>query len=278
MSGQRFAPVSACGVVLRSTSPFASRAVKRAFAAVGVLAFAAAQWSMAQTCVNPPPIGGAASVGAAPVGWSVASNSPDIVNGNGTWPGGGYTISDISGTSTSGGSMGLFLSEGTTYVESWQTVLTGLTAGQTYQVAVEWQQASLASIGGGGSGPWSGGKLRMTVDGNTTDYTSSGTTAGDAWQPATKTFVATGPTAVFVLGKTPEAGSNGMVVADSGAACSIVAPVVVAPAVNVPTLSAIGLGGVSLSAALWGIYGLRNRRRDDEVVASAGVENNDATR
>lgn len=46
-------------------------------------------------------------------------------------------------------------------------------------------------------------------------------------------------------------------------------PVVVGPAVNVPTLSAIGLGGVSLSAALWGIYGLRNRRRDGDVVDEA---------
>ena len=46
-------------------------------------------------------------------------------------------------------------------------------------------------------------------------------------------------------------------------------PVVIGPAVNVPTLSAIGLGGVSLSAALWGIYGLRNRRRDGDVVDEA---------
>lgn len=47
-----------------------------------------------------------------------------------------------------------------------------------------------------------------------------------------------------------------------------VIPPAAGPAVTVPTLSALGLGGVSLAAALWGVYGLRNRRRDDEVAAS----------
>lgn len=46
----------------------------------------------------------------------------------------------------------------------------------------------------------------------------------------------------------------------------VVPPDAVAPTVSVPTLSALGLGGVSLSAALWGIYGLRNRRRDGDTI------------
>ncbi len=127
------------------------------------------QISLAQQapiCVDPPPIGGPPGVGVAPAGWSVAQNTPDIISGNGLWPGGGYTVSDITGTSTSGGTMGLFLNQDPGYVESWQTTLTGLTAGVTYQVAIEWQQATLAQNGGGSL--WSGGQIRLTVDGNST--------------------------------------------------------------------------------------------------------------
>jgi hypothetical protein len=256
---------SLAGVQIAHASSSRAKAKRVAAAillAATVGAFAPAAFAQnAPICVNPPPIGGTPSVGAAPAGWSVASNTPDIIAGNGTWPGGGYTISDISGPSTSGGSMGLFLNESTGYVESWQTVLTGLTAGVTYQVAIEWQQASLTQIGGGRS--WSGGTLRMSVDGNASDYTAAGTAASDTWQVATKNFVATGPTAVFVLGKTPTTGLNGMVVADSGAACSIVVPQVETPIVGVPTLSVFGLGGMALSAAMWGAFALRNRRRPD---------------
>ena len=39
--------------------------------------------------------------------------------------------------------------------------------------------------------------------------------------------------------------------------------VVIPPTVGVPALSAIGLGGMSLSMVLWGVYALRNRRRSE---------------
>jgi hypothetical protein len=214
--------------------------------------------ALAQTCIDPPPIGGAPQVGAAPVGWSVASNSPDIIAGNGLWPGGGYTVSDISGPSTSGGSMGLFLSQ-PGYVEAWQTTLTGLTAGTTYQVAVEWQQATLAQIGGGSL--WTGGQLRLTVDGNSTDYTSTGSIAGDSWQPAVKVFTAIGPTANLVMGHSPT-NVFGMVVADSGAACSLGGGGPPQAAATIPTLSEVALGAMSLLLAIWGVMALRNRRRN----------------
>ncbi|MEQ1595938.1 MAG: hypothetical protein ABL985_12670 [Casimicrobium sp.] len=38
-------------------------------------------------------------------------------------------------------------------------------------------------------------------------------------------------------------------------------------AVEIPTLSALGFGGMSLSAALWGVYALRNRRREGTEIA-----------
>jgi hypothetical protein len=239
------------------------RSARRLSASLAVAALLAGpQTSLAQqaVCIDPPPIGGTPAVGAAPVGWAVAQNSPDIISGNGPWPGGSYTTSDVAGSSTSGGTMGLFLNESTSYVESWQTTLTGLTAGTTYQVAIEWQQATLAQDGGGSS--WSGGQLRITVDGDSTDYTSTGSTAGDGWQPAVKIFTATGPTANLVLGHTPQSGLNGMVVADSGEACSIVGPT--APTAQIPTLPEFALGGLALLVALLGAVGLRSRRRNPQ--------------
>jgi hypothetical protein len=166
-------------------------------------------------------------------------------------------MSDISGNSSSGGTMGLFLNESTGYVEAWQTTLTGLTAGVTYQVAVEWQQATLAQNGGGQS--WSGGTLRLTVDGNSTDYTSSGSVAGDTWQTAVKVFTATGPTANLVMGHTPQAGVDGMVVADSGGACQVVNGGGPPQGLPVPTLSQWALIVLMLGLAL--VTGLRLRRR-----------------
>jgi hypothetical protein len=225
------------------------------FAIVGLIAVP--QLGFAQTCIDPPPIGGATGVSVAPPGWNVGQGSPDVINGNGLWPGGGYTISDIGGTSTSGGTMGLFLTESGTYVETWTTTLTGLTAGQQYQVAVEWQQATLLP-NGGGSG-WTGGTLRITVDGSSTDYTSSGSIAGDTWQVATKVFTATGSTALLELGHTPSTVS-GMVVADSGAACQIVTGGGGPPTgLPVPTLSQWAL--IVLILALATFTGVALRRR-----------------
>jgi len=41
-------------------------------------------------------------------------------------------------------------------------------------------------------------------------------------------------------------------------------------AVEIPTLSALGFGGMSLSAALWGVYALRSRRREGAEIMRNG--------
>jgi hypothetical protein len=43
--------------------------------------------------------------------------------------------------------------------------------------------------------------------------------------------------------------------------------------VEIPTLSALGFGSMSLSAALWGVYALRNRRREGTEIARDGKGN-----
>lgn len=204
------------------------------------------------TCIDPPPIGGPATPHAAPAGWSVYSNTPDVIVGDGPWPGlSGEVIYDVSGPSASGGTMGFFLGMGInrSYYERWSTTLTGLTAGTTYRVALEWQQASIR-----GGAVASGGGFQMTVDGNSTDYAPVGSAATDTWQTAVKTFVATGPTAQLIIGTAVTPGFNGAVVADSGAACSVVAG-----PTAVPVSSPAGLAALGLLLAAGATFSLRRR-------------------
>lgn len=152
------------------------------------------QSTIAQICLPLPAISSAPAVGAAPPGYNVWQNTPDIISGNGAWPGGGYTVSNVNGTSAAGGTMGMFLQNGgapASQAEGWQTTFTGLTIGQTYSVSCQWQQATLS-----GGVTYSGGNLHVTVNGIPTLFTSSGG-VGDPWQVATVTFTATATTAVY---------------------------------------------------------------------------------
>lgn len=152
------------------------------------------QSAIAQICIELPPINSAPAVGSAPPGWSVWQESPDIISGNGPWPGGGYTVSDVNGVSAAGGTMAMFLHNGGTTItmaEGWQTTLTGLTIGQSYSVSCEWQQATL-----NGFVTYSGGNLLVTVNGVPSLFTSSGGVT-DPWQVATVTFTATATTALY---------------------------------------------------------------------------------
>ena len=232
-------------------------------ASIAGLALPNAVMAQAQpVCIDPPPIDGTPSVGNAPAGWFVVDSTPDLISGNGPWPGGnGYTASDISGSSTSGGAMGLFLNNrGQSITETWGTTLTGLTPSVTYSVAIEWQQATLA-----GATVYSGGQLFLSVDGDQTNYTSNGTIANDTWQTVVKTFTATSTTATLHLGVVSNSAPAGFqgpaVVADSGAACKNVnVPTVVAsvPVDNPWTLATAGL-------LLAGLAGATLRRRRTEV-------------
>lgn len=207
----------------------------------------------APVCLDPPPIDGPAVAHSAPAGWSVNLKTPDVIVGDGPWPGGGSeVIYDVSGPSASGGTMGFFLGlSGEDWYERWSTTLTGLTAGQTYSVALEWQQASIR-----GGTVASGGGFRMTVDGDSTDYAPVGTAATDTWQTAVKTFVATGPTAQLIIGTSVTAGFDGAVVVDSGAACSTIGP----PAA-VPTVTSFGMLGMGALLAAGAAFSLRRRNK-----------------
>ena len=171
----------------------------------------------ATTAIALPTIEGAPAFGVAAAGWTVGDETPDIIAGNGAWPGGfGYVVSNVSGPSPEGGTMGLFLNNGTNTFptalgETWKTPLAGLEVGKNYSVAVKWQQATLA-----GGAVYEGGQLKMTVDGVETVFTGTGTAATDDWQTAIVTFVATSTTANFEMGMKVSP-TNGAIVIDSGA-------------------------------------------------------------
>ena len=180
-------------------------------------------FASAQTCIDLNVINGTPSGGTPPPGWSIWSSSPDIIAGNGAWPGGygSYFVEDVNGVSTQGGQMGLFLNNAGGLGEGWQTTLTGLTAGVTYSVSVEWQQATLTNYG---SVTYSYGDLYTVVNGVPNTFASVGGLT-DPWQTATIVFTASGPTAPFQMRVNDAAsgiiGSYGSAIVVDDMVCSV---------------------------------------------------------
>lgn len=210
---------------------------------------------LAQDCVELAPVDGTPNDGVCPAGWTVWQSSPDIVAGNGPWPGGfgGYVVEDIDGVSTSGGQYGLFLANNGQGItgEGWQTTITGLTPGNTYTVSIEWQQCTLTNFG---SVTYAGGELLIVVDGNPTYFTSSGG-INDGWQTATVTFTATGPTATFQACVAEPAGGGipgnyGMAIAIDDLTCSVV-NVEAGPDQEVCEGSAVTVNGSGAASYTW---------------------------
>jgi methionine-rich copper-binding protein CopC len=136
--------------------------------------------------------------GFAPDGWTVVSGSPDMNDAsNGAWGGatGVYTLQNVNGTSSNGGKFAeLVGTNSPTVNESIGTTLTGLVAGQSYSYGVQWQQATL---NGNGFTYASGGQLKLTINGTSQVFTSTGLT--DGWQTAVMSFIATGTSASIVV-------------------------------------------------------------------------------
>jgi hypothetical protein len=177
----------------------------------------------ATTAIVLPSIDGSPAVAGASPGWNVGNETPDIISGNGPWPGGySYVVSNVSGVSPQGGTMGLFLNNSildfpTALGETWTTPLSGLEVGKTYSISVNWQQATLT-----GGQTYDGGQLKMILNGVETLFTSTGTVGGDDWQTATLTFVASSANMTLEMG-VKESTTRGAIVIDSGA---VLAPVI----------------------------------------------------
>ena len=147
-----------------------------------------------QICLDLPPINGLPTIEVAPEGWTVWNPSPDIIAGEGPWPGGSYVAYNVEGTSPGGGEMTLLLGHvvDEPYFEGIETILTELIIGETYSISIGWQQVILDNE----VTTYREGKLSLTIDGVETIFTSNGDVT-DEWQIATIEFVATGTTGLF---------------------------------------------------------------------------------
>lgn len=172
-----------------------------------------------------PSINGPAAIETTPAGWTAPptiSNTPDLITGNGSYPACcGMTLSDITGTSLDGGTMTLLLANPVSEVnpvgESIATTLTGLTAGTSYAVTLQWQQATLSySPIPGMTFTYSGGDLKVTVAGVETVVTPSAAPAADAWQSVEIVFQATAPTETLIA-ELVASSTRGAIVIDGGA-------------------------------------------------------------
>ena len=154
-----------------------------------------------------------ACVSCAPDGWTIPVQSPDVITGNGTWPGGGWVVSQLAGGPLEGATLPMMLSGGSTR-ETIQTTITGLTAGVDYAVEVAYQGATLTHPSVPGT-TYVNGDFRVVVNGVATDFPTSD---GDTWMRASVPFVATGTTATLQLSirdlGAGAGGGGGFVVAD----------------------------------------------------------------
>lgn len=129
--------------------------------------------SYGQDCLEYPEIGGAECVVCVPDDWDVLDvTSPDIIPGDGTWPGGNCMVELLGGESPGGGNMSLFVATGGFYEEGMETTVGGLDTGQEYGFGLYWQNVLLT-----GCGIWEGGDLLIVIDGE--EYEFSG---ADEWE------------------------------------------------------------------------------------------------
>lgn len=175
-----------------------------------------------QICVTLPDLDGTPASAVSPAGWTIWHSTPDIILGNGSYPGTALAnIADVNGSSLAGGEMTFFLINGVlgADTEGISTELTGLTPGTGYFFSVQWQQATLDYTGI--SADPAGGKLGMYLDGSLMEVFESSGGLNDLWQTATKSFVATASTHTLSLkGELLDNSSRGAIVIDN-LPCSI---------------------------------------------------------
>lgn len=198
--------------------------------ALGVILFISVGIANAQTY---PAIDASANcAGCAPTGWNIASQTPDMIAGNGTHPGGaGYVVSGISGTSPQGGRMALLLTNNTNTVrEALSTNISGLTVGSIYDAAFYVQGAQDAS----GSNIYSGGSLVVQIGTNQSSFllpTASALT--DDWQLFKVRFTATAATmSLSLTADVAGASSTGACIVVDGGGVGSVSLVLPPPTVN----------------------------------------------
>lgn len=109
--------------------------------------------------------------------------SPDVIIGDGAWPGGGgYTVVDVAGGPLAGSNMAFLLRSNTSAGEALSTTVNGLLRNQRYIYKVFVQGCGFT---GTVTYTAQGAIARATVNGVSAEYAAS---AGDLWTPLEVTF------------------------------------------------------------------------------------------
>ena len=167
----------------------------------------------AQDCLEYDEIGGTDCVACVPDGWSLfGGTSPDIILGDGTWPGGGCTIEDLEGESPGGGTMSFFVAQGGSYEEGMTTTVSGLNTGQEYGFGLYWQNVVVNNCG-----MWEGGDLLIELDGE--QYIFSG---AEEWEYIEICFTPSSSDVDINLNIIGDGGMNALVV--DSPSCDQVSP------------------------------------------------------
>ena len=122
-------------------------------------------------CLEYPVIDGNPCAACAPAGFTAfpPAFTPDIIDDSGNWPGGGCSITNLSGLSPAGNNMTMLVSDVGGYAEGITTTVTELTPGQEYAFGVYWEQMTVSCSGL----VYSGGNLVVTIDGISTTYSDA---------------------------------------------------------------------------------------------------------
>lgn len=140
-------------------------AIKKPTKLLLFLAFFSVQL-LAQDCLEYSEIGGSECVACVPDGWMpTTGTTPDIIPDDGSWPGGGCMIENLSGASPGGGNMSFFASANSSYQEGMTTTVSGLNTGQEYGFGLYWEQVTAS-----GCGVFDAGELIITVDGEVYEF------------------------------------------------------------------------------------------------------------
>jgi hypothetical protein len=158
----------------------------------------------AQDCLEYPEIDGSECVVCTPEGWTeIGITSPDIIPGDGSWPGGGCIVDGLAGESPGGGNMILFVAVGSSnYEEGMETSVNGLIEGQQYGFGLYWQNVELINCGN-----YTGGDLLIELDGE--EYEFSG---ADEWEFIEICFVVSSSSVDIALSIISDGGFNALVV------------------------------------------------------------------
>ena len=174
-------------------------------------------------------------VSCSPTGWSIGGSSPDMISGDGPWPGGTYTVSEV-GSAHTGANMSLLLRNNGGEREVISTTATNMTPSSLNVFRVYVQGCRLANSSNSVVYSATNTSVEVVVNGVTLTYDASST---DTWTAVDVPFSASASGTASILIRPAEQDSPGVfgncVVADGGEIIPTSSIAITAPANNTLT-------------------------------------------